>query len=153
MADFLSTLGTIKDLALFLLGFGLIVFVHELGHFAAARWAGVRVLAFAIGFGPPLISFRKGLGLRRGSSEAEYRLRLDSLSASAAHGSAAAAISPTEYRLNWLPFGGYVKMLGQDDLDPTAVSSAPDSYQNCNVFKRMVIICAGVVMNIIFALV
>jgi regulator of sigma E protease len=146
MSDFLSALGTFRDLVLFLLGFGLIVFVHELGHFAAARWAGVRVLAFAIGFGPPLISFRKGLGFRRGSSEKEY------LAQGGGGRVTAGSLSPTEYRLNWLPFGGYVKMLGQDDLDPTAVSSAPDSYQNCNVFKRMVIICAGVVMNIIFAL-
>ena len=60
-------------------------------------------------------------------------------------------ISTTEYRLNALPLGGYVKMLGQDDMDPTAVSDAPDSYQNCPAFKRMVVISAGVVMNMVSA--
>ncbi|HEX8876424.1 MAG TPA: site-2 protease family protein, partial [Phycisphaerales bacterium] len=60
-------------------------------------------------------------------------------------------MSPTEYRLNILPFGGYVKMLGQEDLNPEAVSAAPDSYQNCVPWKRMVVISAGVMMNIITA--
>ena len=72
MESITAFLGSAGDLVLVLLGFGLIIFVHELGHFLAARWAGIRVLAFAIGFGPPLVTYRKGLGLRRGSSEAEY---------------------------------------------------------------------------------
>ena len=97
-------LTTIIDLLTVILGFSLIIFVHELGHFVAARWAGVRVLAFAMGFGPAVFSYRKGLGLRRGSTEHEYLAGTDR------------AISPTEYRLNWVPFGGYVKMLGQEDL-------------------------------------
>lgn len=138
-------ISTILNLLLVMLGFGFIVFVHELGHFLAARWAGIRVLAFAIGFGPPVITFRKGLGVRRGSSEREYFNRT-------AQG-LAEGISPTEYRLNALPFGGYVKMLGQEDLDPSAVSSASDSYQRCKPWKRMVVISAGVVMNILSALI
>lgn len=161
MSDLLATLGTVRSLFLFLLGFGFIVFVHELGHFLAARWAGVRVLAFAVGFGKAICSYRKGIGFRWGSSEPEYLARLrvrepgsgfdGGVPSPAAASGLLAGVSPTEYRLNLLPFGGYVKMLGQDDLDPGAVSGAPDSYQNCPVFKRMVIICAGVVMNIIFA--
>lgn len=138
-----GSLGTLIDLMVFLLGFGFIVFVHELGHFAAARWAGIRVLAFAVGLGPALVSFRGGLGLRFGSSEGEYRAR-----AKAGQG---ASLSPTEYRFNWLPFGGYVKMLGQEDLDPGAASAAPDSFQNCAPWKRLVVISAGVVMNILLA--
>jgi regulator of sigma E protease len=102
------------------------------------------VLAFAMGFGGALLSFRKGLGLRIGSSEPEYNAMLRA-------GRADAEISPTEYRLNWLPFGGYVKMLGQDDSNPAAVSDAPDSYQSCPVWKRMIVISAGVVMNVIAA--
>lgn len=39
---------------------GVLVFVHELGHFMAARWNGVRVLTFSLGFGPRLLSFRRG---------------------------------------------------------------------------------------------
>lgn len=138
-------LGNAVDLALVIIGFGLIVFVHELGHFLAARWAGVRVLAFALGFGPAVVSYRKGLGFRRGGSEREYQRAL------ARNPERALTMSPTEYRLNVLPFGGYVRMLGQDDLDPSAVSAATDSYQNAPVGKRMVIISAGVIMNLISA--
>lgn len=134
-------LSSLPDLLLVVLGFGLIVFIHELGHFVAARWAGIRVLAFAVGFGPAIVSYRKGLGLVRGSSEPEFLRR-------AAEGD---SISPTEYRLNVLPFGGYVKMLGQEDLNPEAISPEPDSYQSCSPWKRMVVISAGVVMNLIAA--
>lgn len=131
------------DLFLVVFGFGLIIFVHELGHFLAARWAGIRVLAFAVGLGPALVSFRKGLGFKAGSSEPEYLRRLEQ--------DGAEGVSPTEYRLNYLPFGGYVKMLGQEDGNPGAVSDAPDSYQVCKPWKRMVVISAGVVMNLITA--
>ncbi len=149
MTSLLSSLGTVLDFLLIVLGFSAIIFVHELGHFMAARWAGIRVLAFAIGFGGAIVSFRKGLGLRRGSSEPEY-LRLWALK-KAEGARELADISPTEYRLNWLPFGGYVKMLGQDDANPGAVSTEPDSYQRCVPWKRMVVISAGVMMNLITA--
>lgn len=153
-------LGTAFDLLLVILGFGFIVFVHELGHFLAARWAGIRVLAFAVGFGPSLLTYRKGVGFRAGTSEPEYlkQLRNTMDAAVTAQTPEAQALdqlhrrmSPTEYRLNALPFGGYVKMLGQEDLNPTATSSAPDSYQNCSPWRRMVVISAGVIMNIITA--
>jgi regulator of sigma E protease len=153
-------LGTAFDLLLVILGFGFIVFVHELGHFLAARWAGIRVLAFAVGFGPSLVTFRKGLGFRTGTSEPEYLQQLRGAMHAAVSAQTTESqvleqlhrrISPTEYRLNMLPFGGYVKMLGQEDLDPTATSAAPDSYQNCSPWRRMVVISAGVVMNIILA--
>jgi regulator of sigma E protease len=147
-------LGTAENLVLVILGFGLIIFLHELGHFLAARWAGIRVLAFAVGFGPALFSYRKGMGLQAGSSEAKY---LDLCKARAqgqvtdVRGVDIGAISPTEYRFNILPLGGYVKMLGQDDVNPLAVSDAPDSYQNCKPWKRMVVISAGVIVNVITA--
>ncbi|MCK6476177.1 MAG: site-2 protease family protein [Phycisphaerales bacterium] len=154
METLLSFLGSVGDLLLVILGFSLIVFLHELGHFVAARWAGIRVLAFALGFGPAVVSFRKGLGWRRGSSEREYHALLTAAAAGPTAEVARAAqhaVSPTEYRLNALPFGGYVRMLGQDDLDPSAVSSASDSYQSAPVWKRMIVISAGVVANIISA--
>lgn len=129
------------NLALVLVGFSIIIFVHELGHFIAARWAGIRVLAFALGFGPALVSYRQGLGLRIGGSERDYLAALER--------GDGAALSPTEYRFNLLPFGGYVKMLGQEDLDPGATSPEPDSYQNRPVWKRMIVISAGVIMNLL----
>lgn len=139
-------LGTLTDFLVIVIGFGSIIFVHELGHFVAAKWAGIRVLAFSIGFGNVLCSYRKGIGFRKGSSDGEYRTLQ-----SKAGAEKQTDISPTEYRLSMLPLGGYVKMLGQEDINPEAVSNEPDSYQNCPVGKRMVVISAGVIMNIITA--
>jgi regulator of sigma E protease len=145
MQSFVSGLSTAFDLALVILGFTLIIVVHELGHYLAARWAKVRVLAFAVGFGGALCSYRRGLGFRRGSSESEYKRLVGS------DHKTRPDISTCEWRLNAIPFGGYVKMLGQDDADPSARSDDPDSFQKCPVWKRMVIISAGVVFNIILA--
>ena len=151
-------------------GFGFVIFWHELGHFLAAKWAGVRVEQFAVGFGQALVSWRKGIGFRLGSTQADYQARareqvertLGSTTqfkeqadgpTDAQVGTAAKqlGLSETEYRLNWIPLGGYVKMLGQDDLKPGAVADDPGSYTNKSVGKRMVIVSAGVVMNVILA--
>ena len=101
-------LGTLTDFLVIVIGFGSIIFVHELGHFVAAKWAGIRVLAFSIGFGNVLFSYRKGIGVRKGSSDNEYRKLVDGASEDGR-----ADISPTEYRLSMLPLGGYVKMLDE----------------------------------------
>jgi membrane-associated protease RseP (regulator of RpoE activity) len=107
---------------LMLLGFSLIVFVHELGHFAVAKWADVRVEKFAIGFGRELFGFTKG---------------------------------ETRYSFNLLPLGGYVKMLGQEDFDDKSnelkFKEDPRSFVNKPVGRRMAIVSAGVIMNILFA--
>src|ERR1051326_3905129 len=110
MSQLPELLGKAFDLVLVVVGFGLIVFVHELGHFVAAKWAGIRVLAFAMGFGPALVSWRKGLGFRRGSSEREYLALVNAEKGGIKRGGPS-GVSPTEYRLNWLPMGGHVKML------------------------------------------
>lgn len=97
---------------------GLVIFVHELGHFLVARWCGVLVERFSIGFGPILFSFRRG---------------------------------ETEYAISAIPLGGYVKMLGQTDTPEVEEDSDDErSYQNKSVPKRMAIISAGVIMNLIF---
>lgn len=150
MAQLLPLFSTVFDLLLVVVGFGLIIVIHELGHFVAARWAGIRVFAFAVGFGPAMFSYRKGLGIRRGSSEPTYRAMLADRGLTI-HQEPPSDVSPTEYRLNWLPFGGYVKMLGQEDANPGATSHAPDSYQRCHPAKRLVVISAGVVANVVLA--
>jgi regulator of sigma E protease len=142
MDGLLGLLGGGLQVALILFGFGLVVFVHELGHFVAARWAGVRVLAFAVGFGPAILSWRQGLGLRRGSWASDPAL---------AEAYSTREVGTTEYRLNWLPLGGYVKMLGQDDADPSHRSGERDSFSAVPVWKRMIIISAGVVANLLTA--
>lgn len=158
MDGLLASLTTLFNLLLVVIGFGLVVFIHEMGHFLTAKWARIRVFAFAIGFGPAVVSYRKGLGWRRGSSEQEYIGLLNDAQGEAgerrerARGLLSGRVSPTEYRLNALPFGGYVKMLGQHDLHPEATASAPDSYLAKPIWQRMVVISGGVVMNVLLAL-
>ncbi len=105
-------------------GLGLVIFFHELGHFVVAKWCNVFVERFSIGFGPILWSWKK---------------------------------NETEYALSAIPFGGYVKMLGQDDMDPSQLSTEeiaqdPRSYSAKPVRQRMAIISAGVVMNVVTGL-
>jgi len=120
--DPVAWLGKLWPILLILVGFSVIVFVHELGHFAAAKWAGVRVDRFAIGFGRELFGFTRG---------------------------------ETRYSFNILPLGGYVKMLGQEDFDDKAnelkFKDDPTSFVNKPVGRRMIIVSAGVVMNVVFA--
>ncbi len=103
-------------------GFSAVIFVHELGHFLAAKWADVRVERFAIGF------FREIFGFTWGE---------------------------TRYSFNILPLGGYVKMLGQEDFEDKEeelrVKDDPRAFSNKPVGKRMIIVSAGVVMNVLFA--
>ena len=136
------------------LGLGFVIFVHELGHFLAAKTFGVRCDKFYIGFDVPIsigpIRFPTTLGKFTWGE--------------------------TEYGIGIIPLGGYVKMLGQDD-DPrrqaeenekirraaeeagqegaSELSEEPEldprSYPAKPVWQRMIIISAGVVMNLIFA--
>lgn len=95
--------------------FGLIIFIHEFGHFFTAKLSGIRVNEFAIGMGPTLFHFQKG--------ETQYSLRL-------------------------LPIGGYCAMEGEDE------SSEDDrAFGNKPVWKRIIVVCAGAVMNILFGIV
>src|SRR3954469_11530341 len=111
--------------ALMIFGFGFVVFFHELGHFLAAKWVGIKVEQFAVGFGQALFAWRKGIGLRVGSTQKEYEQRTREYMMSreglnAAHELAdaemdyrkldqaaeAMGLGDTEYRLNWIPLGG-----------------------------------------------
>src|SRR5258707_5653835 len=83
------------------LGFGFVIFWHELGHFLAAKWADVKVEQFAVGFGHAIFSWRKGLGFRWGSSGKEYEKILQAEREGVSKPDPR-QISETEYRLNWL---------------------------------------------------
>ncbi len=122
------------------LALGMVIFVHELGHFAVAKWCGVKCEKFYLGFDIyGLKLFHKQWG-------------------------------ETEYGIGILPLGGYVKMLGQDDNPGKAAEERersqlagteagpgaappldPRSYLAKSVPQRMAIISAGVIMNVIFA--
>jgi regulator of sigma E protease len=141
------------NVLLILAGFGLLIFVHELGHFLAARWAGIRCESFAVGMGPPILAWRRGIGLRAGSTDPSTIAR---------HGKPAVemtdeelernGLGETEWSLRAFPLGGFVKMLGQDDLDPSHVSSSRRSYQRAPIGRRMVVVSAGVACNLALAL-
>ncbi|MEM9418441.1 MAG: site-2 protease family protein [Planctomycetota bacterium] len=152
-----------------ILGFGFLIFVHELGHFAVAKWVGIRATQFAIGFGNAIVSYRKGIGIRMGGTEKEYITRaLDALKEEGKsvdgldehkrnqmimEKADELGLGETEYRWNTLPLGGYVKMLGQEDMDPSAQSDDPRSFNRKSIGARAAVISAGVVMNLIFGLI
>ncbi|MDD4891422.1 MAG: RIP metalloprotease RseP [Phycisphaerae bacterium] len=119
LASFLDVLATTGYIFLVIIGFTAVIFVHELGHFLAAKYVGIRVERFAIGFGPRLFGFKRG---------------------------------ETDYCINLLPLGGYVKMTGQEDfqLEKGAVPD-PKAFNNKSVGARSLVIASGVVMNVIFA--
>ncbi len=157
------------DYAQLALGLGIVIFVHELGHFLAAKYCDVKVEQFAIGFGPAIVAYRKGIGFRWGTTTPDYnkaihehieKVEKEELQLHekanptldyAATVAARIGLGETEYRFNWVPLGGYVKMLGQDDLRPGVTAEDPRAYNKKSVGARMIIVSAGVVMNIIFA--
>ncbi len=109
---------------------GVLIFVHEAGHFVAAKWAGIYVHRFSLGLGSPIpwLTFKRG---------------------------------ETEYSISWLPLGGYVKMasreedIGSSALEGGAAAAAPvprdRMFEAKPIWKRMVVILAGVTMNGLFA--
>ena len=97
---------------------GLMVLVHELGHFIVAKCCGVRVETFAIGFG------KKIVGIERGG---------------------------TNYQINALPLGGYVKMAGE--IPGEEVTNDPGELNNHPRWQRMLIALAGPAANFVLAFV
>ncbi|MCK5110204.1 MAG: RIP metalloprotease RseP [Arcobacteraceae bacterium] len=104
----------------FLIVLSILVFFHELGHFAVARLLGVKVYVFSIGFGKKLISKQwKG----------------------------------TQWSFSLIPLGGYVKMKGQEDINPALINNDPDSYNTKTPFQRILILLAGPFANFLLAFV
>ncbi|MBC8201694.1 MAG: site-2 protease family protein [Planctomycetes bacterium] len=140
------------NMLLIVLGFGFLIGIHELGHFIAAKWAGIRTNAFAIGMGPQLFSYRKGIGVCYKSTSPKVIARFGKDASSMSDSELATnGLSETEYSLRILPIGGFVSMLGQEDGNPDAVSQDPRSYNMCTIGKRMIVVSAGVVMNMLLA--
>ena len=139
---------------LVLLGFGFLIFVHELGHFLAAKWAGIRADGFAIGMGPCVASYRRGIGFCLGSADAQvvrtHGKRPIEMTDSEREGH---GIGETEYSLRALPLGGYVRMLGQEDGNPEATSDDARSFGRATIPRRAVVILAGITANLLLAIV
>lgn len=97
---------------------GLVIFVHELGHFMVAKWRGVKVLKFSLGFGPALLRFTRG---------------------------------ETEYRLSWIPLGGYVSMAGDSPNEDGSMPSGDQQFLSHPWFGRALIAVAGPAANLVTA--
>ena len=108
----ISVLITILKIV-FILGF--LVFIHEGGHFLVAKLCKIKVLEFAIGFGPTIWS--------KQGKETKYALRL-------------------------IPLGGFVNMIGEEER-----SDEEGSFSKASIPKRIAVVAAGGLVNIIFALI
>jgi len=140
------------NILMVLMGFGAVIFVHELGHFAAAKSVGILVEAFSIGFGPVVAGIKRirgGFQVRVLPSLLPGKNGIGSLGFVIPSG--AAKEGDTEYRISLIPLGGFVKMLGQEDLAADKPSEDPRSFTNKKVWQRMIVIAAGVIMNILVA--
>jgi len=103
----------------FIVIFSVLVLVHEWGHFAAARRAGIFVEEFGIGLPPrakKIFKDKKG----------------------------------TVYSINWIPFGGFVRLFGEDSTDPKILKDKK-SFASKSISRRAAVIIAGVFMNFVLA--
>ena len=129
----LSSLGDtlLHYLLPFLFVLTVVVFFHELGHFLVARWCGVAVRTFSIGFGPEIFGFNDRHG--------------------------------TRWRLSWIPLGGYVKFIDDDNvasaqaggkaLEGLSAEERKHSFQGKSVAQRAAIVAAGPIANFVLAIV
>ena len=101
---------------------GILIIVHELGHFFAAKISKVRVEVFSLGFWPKLVGKK---------------------------------IGDTDYRISWIPLGGYVKLAGMIDesMDGDTIKGEPWEFMSKTPLQKIFIITAGVIMNIVLAVV
>jgi len=116
---------------LFLVILSVLVFVHELGHFVAARRAGMRVDEFGFGFPP------RALGVTKDPKTGTWRFV----------GAKTNRRPRTIYSINWIPLGGFVRIKGEDGAGRTA----EDSFANKSGLARIVVLSAGVIMNFLLA--
>jgi regulator of sigma E protease len=122
----------------FAITIGILVFIHEFGHFAAAKLSGMRVDVFAIGFGRRLFGWNMKTGFTFGDLEKDFD----------GEGS-------TDYRISMLPLGGYVKIAGMVDesFDTKFTSKEPQPYEfrSKPMWQKIFVITAGVFMNFMLA--
>lgn len=123
----------------FIIVIGVLVFIHELGHFLAARMTGMRADIFSIGMGPRMMGWNRQTGFTFGKLPENIELGAD-----------------TDYRLCALPIGGYVRILGMIDesFDTDFAGKPPQPYEfrsKSNLAKAFVL-SAGVIMNLLFAI-
>lgn len=122
----------------FAITIAILVFIHELGHFLAAKACGMRADVFAIGFGRRLFGYNKINGFTWGNLPKDFDTQ-----------------GNTDYRLSLVPLGGYVKIAGMVDesFDTKFAGSAPQPYEfrAKPAWQKVFVISAGVLMNLLLA--
>lgn len=109
-----------------LIGLGLVIFIHEMGHLVAAKMNGVNVEAFSVGWGKKIFSFQRG---------------------------------GTDYRISWLPIGGYCKMQGEHALlrawqnRSSRIDVEDGDFYAAAPWRRIIILFAGPLVNFVFAVI
>jgi regulator of sigma E protease len=107
----------------FVVVLGVMIFFHELGHFLIAKYFRVKVLKFALGFGPKIVGKE---------------------------------IGETEYSIRYIPLGGFVKMLGEEEGEEESQDLSPEeaekAFNNQHALKRIAIVTAGPIFNLVLAL-
>jgi len=122
----------------FIITIGILVFIHELGHFLAARMCNMRTDAFAIGFGKRLFGWNQITGFNFGDLEKDVDLK-----------------GHTDYKICLLPLGGYVKIAGMVDesFDTEFANKEPEPFEfrAKPTYQKLFVITAGVLMNLLLA--
>ena len=120
----------------FAITIGILVFIHEFGHFAAAKLCKMRADVFAIGFGKRLFGWNKKNGFSFGELPKDFD-----------------GEGHTDYRLSLLPLGGYVKIAGMVDesFDTKFTNEPPKPYEfrSKPMWQKIIVITAGVFMNLL----
>ena len=125
-------MGIIITIVTFFFILGIIVLVHEAGHFVAARRGGIKVEEFGLGLPPRVFGMYKDV-------DGKWKLV----------GPKTPSATNTIWSLNWIPLGGFVKIKGEEGQ----LASDPDSFANKSIGRRMWVLSAGVSMNVVLAMV
>jgi regulator of sigma E protease len=127
------------EIIYFIITIGILVFIHEFGHFFAAKLSKMRVDIFALGFGYRLFGWNKLTGFSFGNLPKDFN-----------------GEGNTDYRLSLIPLGGYVKIAGMVDesMDTKALEKEPQPYEfrSKPAKKKAFVIISGVLMNLLLAI-
>ncbi len=132
-------MGFLSDIFYFVIVIGILILIHELGHFLAARMVGMRADVFCIGMGWRICGYNKINGFSFGKLADDIDLQ-----------------GNTDYRLAIFPIGGYVKIAGMVDesMDTDFAGKEPEQYEfrAKNPFQKGFVLAAGVIMNFLLAI-
>lgn len=127
----------------FIIILGLLIFVHELGHFLVARKNGITAYEFGFGFPPRILGFQ----LLKGEKVKKWRFIRGKRDTDKEWKTEPDLKEGTIYSINWIPLGGFVKIKGEDG----SRANDPDSFAARSAWIRIKVLFAGVAMNFVLA--